>query len=225
MLPPPDSGINLGPLFLEISKDSRWAADPCEQHFPSSQRVADEHEQYLAFVKDAGQWDRYAKRLRTDHRARRDETFAEIAVAMMLANDGFPILRWEPPGANGKVGEYEIGVDDVPIFVEVKSPGWESEYDPADRDARTRQPKYIDGEARFIDQVTPIRQAVKKAMPKFSGTAPSLLVIADDLWFGLQEDPLSCNIALFSRRLHGATEEYSAEDGPLRQTRSRSSAR
>ncbi len=38
------------------------------------------------------------------------------------------VFEWEPLGANGKRGEFLMGVDPrQPVFIEVKSHGWEDE--------------------------------------------------------------------------------------------------
>jgi hypothetical protein len=45
----------------------------------------------------------------------------------------------------------------------------------------------VDLEARAADPVGVIRRTVEKARPKFTGSTPSLLVIADDCFVNLGE--------------------------------------
>ena len=69
---------------------------------------------------------------------------------------GFAFMGWEPLGADSKRGEFLVGAP--PVFVEVKSPGWEDEIAKAGR-----------------------RDSPKKAYPTMPDTLPTLLVINDDL--------------------------------------------
>ena len=71
-------------------------------------------------------------------------------------------------------------------FVEVKSPGWDSELAKDERDqGRKRKPKYLGIEARTGRPIQMIQRTVEKARPEFSGRSPSLLVIADDCFVNL----------------------------------------
>ncbi len=114
----------------------------------------------------------------------RDEALNELRVAYWFHHMNFPIVQWEPPGLNGKVGEYLIQAGADKVFVEIKSPGWESELSDAERLAgRTHQPKYqgIGGGAFGNWQAVHRCIASPKTYPKFAPTQPNLLVIADDL--------------------------------------------
>jgi len=53
-------------------------------------------------------------------------------------------VQWEPPGLNGKFGEFNIStLEQKSVFVEVKNPGWEAELSVAEGQAgRAKQPKY-----------------------------------------------------------------------------------
>ncbi|MDP3768881.1 MAG: hypothetical protein Q8S13_12770, partial [Dehalococcoidia bacterium] len=72
------------------------------------------------------------------------------------------------------------------------------------------QPKYIGGEARSTGPWESVRHAVQKAYPKLAGTAPTLLVIKDDLM---------TDIALYTPGVPGHTRGYLAEDGPFADAR------
>ena len=55
---------------------------------------------------------------------------------------GFAFMGWEPLGADSKRGEFLVGAP--PVFVEVKSPGWEDEIAKAERrdSPRLQEPEY-----------------------------------------------------------------------------------
>src|SRR5712692_9868490 len=116
-----------------------------------------------------GALDHYLPR-RRGPKEKRDDTFAEIAAAYFLVTRcGLTMFEWEPPGARGTAGEFLVGVDRrEPIFVEVKSPGWEGEIAKAEGQTspRLQQPKYISDDARATAPWAAVRHAVKKAYPK-----------------------------------------------------------
>jgi hypothetical protein len=132
----------------------------------------------------------------------RDEALEELRVAYWLHHNGFPIVQWEPPGFNDKVGEYLIGSPEgVEIFVEVKSPGWEGVLsDEKRRAGRTKQPKYINGEGGAFGNWQPVQRCVasENTYPKFAPTQPNLLVIADDLPVNLHDSLDHVEIALYA---------------------------
>src|SRR2546426_8552291 len=136
------------PFRDRIAHSAQWLRT---DEYPSCVEWADEHDAWLRFVKKAGGLDHYLPRLKGP-KERRDEAFAEIAVAYFFAvKCGMRVFEWEPLGASGKRGEFLIGLDRrEPVFVEVKSPGWEDEIAKAEGQAspRLQQPKYVDVEAR-----------------------------------------------------------------------------
>src|SRR6266852_2296152 len=90
------------PLLHALAQGAQWVGT---DDFPAFPVWADEHEEWLRLVKGAGGLDHYLPRLRGP-KQRRDETFAEIAVAYFLATRcGMSIFEWEPSGAGTKVGE------------------------------------------------------------------------------------------------------------------------
>jgi hypothetical protein len=201
------------PLLHELVQGAQWVGT---DEFPSCVEWADAHETWLRFVKDTGGFAHYLPRLQGPKETR-DETFAEIAVAYFLVTRcGMPLLEWEPLGANGKRGEFLLGRQ--PVFVEVKSPGWEDEIVQAEgRDTeRLKQPKYIHAEARATAPWASIRHAVRKAYPKMPDTMPTLLVINDDLGVSLLDwGAIVTEIGLYTPRNPGHTTGYLAEDGPF----------
>lgn len=176
--------VTLGPLSSTVADGSSWLG---ADEFPSSQLWADELERVLAFASGRGGFERCLGDLRGSA-SQRDSALAELRVAFYFDRNGFRLTEWKPRGANLKEGEYCIvspsGQD---IFVEVKSPGWEGELLQTERLAgRTALPKYINAEARAVDRAGPIRFAVGKAYSKFAENKKNLLVVADDLFLGLQ---------------------------------------
>lgn len=207
---------NRHPLLHEVAQGAQWVGT---DDFPSFLAWADEHEAWLRFVKDTGGLAHYLPRLRGP-KERRDEAFAEIAVAYFFARKcGMSVLDLEPLGANGKRGEFLIGFDRrQPVFVEVKSPGWEDEIAKAEGQTsdRLELPKYIHAEARSTAPWACVRHAVKKAYPKMPDTIPTLLVVNDDLMVSLADwGEFVTDIGLYTPRHPGHTSGYLAEDGPF----------
>ncbi len=134
--------------------------------------------------------------------AQRDEALEELRVAYWLHHSGFPVVEWEPPGLNGKVGEYLIGSpDNANIFVEVKSPGWEGDLPVTQLQAgRAKQPKFIHAEGRAFGNWQPVQKCIasENTYPKFAPTQPNLLVIADDLHVNLHDSLDHVEIALYA---------------------------
>lgn len=201
------------PLLFDIAQGAQWVGS---DEFPSCVTWAGEHEAWLRFAKETGGLDHYVRRLRGPKETR-DETFAELAVAYFLMKlCGMPFGGWEPVGADGKRGEFLVG--DPPVFVEVKSPGWEDEIVKAEgrESARLQQPKYIHAEARSTGPWASVRHAVKKAYPKMPDTMSTLLVINDDLMVPLLDwNHVVTEIGLYTPRSPGHSTGYLAEDGPF----------
>src|SRR6202043_2199178 len=109
----------------------------------------------------------------------RDEALNEMRVAYFFERSGFPIVGWEVVDAPPYNVEFEISTGGgETAYVEVKSPGWESELSEAEIKAgRARQDKY-DDKARAVGPEEVVRRTVKKAMPKFTGKVPTLIVIS-----------------------------------------------
>jgi hypothetical protein len=193
-------GVVLGPLTSTVLDRARWRG---QDDFPSSQEWADEVERILSFAHARGQFTRpYLSRLIASV-SQRDSALEELRVAFFFDRNSFRVLRWNPIGAKGMEGEFTISGPSLiqEIFVEVKSPGWESELSRQEIEAgRKSVPKYINGEARWFDPAAAIRFAIDKAYPKFRDDQPNLAVIADDLFVSLQHGTdLSAWRALYGR--------------------------
>src|SRR6266481_5358049 len=187
--------LKLGPLSWKV------LSERISNGFPWKQRVADELEKLLEFSDSQNQFERFLGRISKAADNRMDEVVQELRTAFFFYRNGFPICRWEPSGLLGKIGEYSLRADRQEVFVEVKSPGWEAELSPEEIKAgRTKQPKYIQGDARAVAPWLQVRDCMKRAYCKFTDAQPNLLVIADDFHMSLtEEDDSQFEIALFEK--------------------------
>ena len=177
----PPRGIKIGPLTKLMADRAKWRR---EDRFPASQVWADEIERILTFLDAQDQFSRFLPRLRDKSRAR-DAALAEARVAFFLFRNGFRLVEWDPPGNNGRIGEFSIQWNNGPVvFVEVKAPDWEGELTKEElMGARKKLGKYVDLEARCVDSLAqPIEVLEKNAIPKLTEDRPNLVVIADDLF-------------------------------------------
>ena len=174
--------FSLGPLTKRLVHEAYW-----RDQYPAWPGYANECEALLEFVRAHGQLDRFWPRLSGSRHTQRDEALNEIRVAYLLEKLGFPVVAWEPVDAPGYNVEFAVSLGTSRrCFVEVKSPGWESELSQVERNrGRAKADKYIDLEARAAAPVQVIRRTVTKALPKFSGSDASLIVITDDCFVDL----------------------------------------
>jgi hypothetical protein len=182
---PPPADVHLGPRTRRLIDRSVWSASSV---FPSGQDWADDTERILAFLEAQGVLDAFLRRLL----AREWEgAFAEARVGYFFKCNGFKILEWEPLEVPDHPGDIDIQwMDSEPIFVEVKGPGWEGVLAPEVRNDRKLLPKYINGEARFVDTAGPLVRTIDKAIPKFSAARTNIVAIVDDLFISPLELPL-----------------------------------
>src|SRR5262249_8736618 len=118
--------VVLGPLSSTVVDRARWRG---QDEFPSSQEWADEVERVFSFALACGQFKKpYLSRLVASI-GQRDSALAELRVSFFFDRSDFRIIQWGPSGANGLVGEFSISGPSLSqeVFVEIKSPGWESE--------------------------------------------------------------------------------------------------
>lgn len=187
-------------LLDEIKQGSRWIG---KDAFPSTLEWKLEVEKWLIFIKQEGQFQRFLPRLQ-DIPRKRDEALAEISAAYFIKRiKGYPILEWQPVGAENKTGEFSFQVaNEYIVFSEVKSPGWEADVVRNKDDlGRLDKPKYINGEAAFFNNAVDIRYAIQKAYPKFIEDKLNLLIIVDDLRVSLSEDRWGAEEALYYKPL------------------------
>jgi hypothetical protein len=123
-------------------------------------------------------------------RGNRRKLFAELAEARagrFLNNSGSRILGWEPPSHMGNnLGDILVqwGAT-APVFVEVKGPDWEGEFEgELEKEEflkRKALGRYVDVESRAVSPVgTSFRVIRKNILRKLAGDRPSLAVIVDD---------------------------------------------
>lgn len=181
---PTPHGVTLQPLTRKIVVGSYLER---ENAFPSNQAWADDTEKILSFLVACDQFGRFLPRLR---KKERDPALAEARVAFYLRRSGFEIVSWEPK-VTKKPGDLEVAVGgEDPLFIEVKSPGWDGELSLSEtRAGRNKQPKYKHAETRAFDTTSKLVAAVRKALPKFGPGRANLVAIADDLFVSPLEAP------------------------------------
>jgi hypothetical protein len=187
--------IQLGPLTRTISDGAKWLG---EDKFPAWQEWADEVEQILQHTYVTGRFARLLPRLRDVDAKQRDSNLAEARASFFFHRNGFSILGYNPPGANGNEGDLLIqwGAG-PPVFVEVKAPSWRGELFSRSADGmsslkseerqwimnRLRQPKDINLETRWINPAGNAIDVIERnALKKFHDDRPNLVVLADDFF-------------------------------------------
>jgi hypothetical protein len=181
--------LEIGPLTAKVVGVAGWARD--YPKCPPSQRWADEFERVFSYADSKGQFAIYFNRLTSDRYPQFDSYLAELRVTYYFDCIGFPVTKWEPIPKSGNAGEYIVLCPSgEEVFVEVKSPGWESELKKEELKAgRAKQEKNRDNEGRSIATYKAIQCAIQKAYKKFDADSHNLLVIVDDLFVSLAESP------------------------------------
>lgn len=171
-------------MSQRLLREARWVG---QDGYPTSPQYSVELEGLLGFLQAHNRLDSFWPRLSGPRRQQRDEVLQEIRVARFLTSNGFPVVQWEPPGNGNLIGEFSVqALPSPPVFVEIKSPGWEGQLSQEQRDAgRAKEEKYQNLEGGADDPWRAIRASVRKAYPKFSPGRPNLLVIADDRFMPL----------------------------------------
>jgi len=197
--------LRLGPAARRLISPDRWT-----DGFPGPVAYSRELNALVDWASTKGCLWRFQSRLESKN-TQRDEALAELRLAYLFDSVGFPIVGWDPPGANGKKGEYLLATPEkTDVFVELKSPGWESELTPAQRAAgRQHQPKYDGMGGGAVGNFQAVHQCIARqnTYPKFTTTQANLLIIADDLNLSLHDTLFQVEGALY-----GAKWQY-GEDG------------
>jgi hypothetical protein len=172
------------PLSDRLLREARWVGR--DRYATRPEHLA-ELEKLLEFLQSQNRLDSFLPRLTSPRTAQRDEALEEIRVARFMTVRDFPVVEWEPPGAGNSFGEFSVEAGaSQPMFVEVKSPGWENQLSQEQRLAgRTQHEKYQDLIGGPDDPWRPIRLSINKAYPKFLPNRANLLVIADDRFVSL----------------------------------------
>jgi hypothetical protein len=174
---------NAGSYLLRIAQESKWIRDGNTTIPPS---WAEEMEGTLQFLDGHDQFECRLKRLCGKWR----ELVAELAEARtcrFFANLGFQIQGWQPPSLTGCPGDLLIKWGTTnPVFVEVKAPDWEGEFEGEMEQKeffeRKAQGKHVDGEHGPTSPTgIPFQVILRNALKKFSDDRPNMTVIVDDL--------------------------------------------
>jgi hypothetical protein len=196
------AGVRLGSLTALVMDDAIWRDSNA---YPSSQEWADESEKLFNFAVSHDQFARFLPRLR-GRWSEFESAQAELRVAFFLHRNGFKVVEWEPAGACGSKGEFAVeGPSRVCVFTEVKSPGWEGELTPQELGAgRQHQPKNLYCDGRAVAPWERVQFEIGKAYKKFAPQTRNLLILADDLFVGLNHGTeIWANYALYSPRTGG----------------------
>ncbi len=182
-------------IFDEVLGDTKrkeWEA------FPSSDVWRDEISRWLTFLKLQKQLNRFYPRLNSSP-TKRNETLAEILCSyFMQMKLGFRIADWEVETANRQNVEFVIKNRAERIYCEVKSPQWEGELSPSERDAgRKKLPKYLHAEVRTYSNNGKVQYAIKKAYSKFLPNTKNLLIVNDNLFVSLIDSSDDIENALY----------------------------
>lgn len=198
-------------LIKEIRQTSKWKG---KDDFPSTETWKKEVNKWLSFIKDKGQLNKFKTRLKCKP-ALRDEALSEIKVAYFLEKYlNYKIIEWEPLGQNNHKGEFTIKLKSgLCIFCEVKSPGWEGEVLKDGKDyQRLKQPKYITGDARWVDNTDVTKYMIEKTYPKLVECNTNLLILVDDLFFSNKDDEYhGVEKALFHNKLQPPHADWRSE--------------
>lgn len=204
-------GVRVGSLTSHVMDGAAWRDTNA---YPSSQEWADEAERLFNFAVSQDQFGRFLPNLR-GRWTQFESAQAELRVTFFLHRNGFRIVEWEPLGAGECKGEFTIkGPSSLPVFTEVKSPGWEGELTPEELKAgRQHRPKDLYCEVRSAASWERAQFEVRKAYKKLDPRNRNLLILADDLFISLRHGTdLSANYALYSRRTGGCFADSSYEN-------------
>ncbi len=194
---PGAGATRLGPVARKLISPDKWT-----DGYPGPDAYIKELDVLLQF---ADETPGCLARSRPNIEARnikRDEALNELRLAYLLHYIGFPITGWDPPGLGNMVGEFLLdSAEKTHIFVEIKSPGWESELSPAEIKAgRTKLPKYIGLEGGAVGNWQVVHRCISssKTYPKFTNNQSNLLIISDDLKLSLFDSLFQVEGALYA---------------------------
>ncbi len=194
--------VRIGSLTSLVMDGAAWRDTNA---YPSAQEWADESERLFNFAVSQDQFGRFLPNLR-GRWTQFESAQAELRVAFFLHRNSFRIVEWEPVGVGGCKGEFTIaGPSRLPAFTEVKSPGWEGELTPEElRVGRQHQPKDLYCDGRAVAPWERIQFEVRKAYKKFDPQNRNLLILADDLFVGLNHGTdIWADYAFYSPRAGG----------------------
>lgn len=198
--------LRLGPVARKLINPDRWTGE-----YPAWPAFSRELDALLHFANQNDYLQRFLPNLESKDR-QRDKALSELRLAFLFRGHEFGITRWDPPGANGKTGEFLLSSTGEPdVFVEIKSRGWESELTQAQKDAGlAKLLKYDVWKGGAVGNWQAVRACIssENCYPKFSSIQPNLLVIADDLNVSLHNSLFQVHQALFGEQRFFGEEGY-----------------
>ena len=155
-----------GLLSERLLHEARWVG---KDKYPATPEFRLELDELLRFLAGHNRLNSFWPRLIAPRPQERDDALQEIRVARFLTTNGFPIAGWEPAGNGNHLGEFSVEVlASPPVFIEVKSPGWEGQLSKEQRDAgRARHEKYQNDQGGADDPWRAIRMSVQKHIRSF----------------------------------------------------------
>ena len=199
------AALPLGPVARKLISPDVWT-----DGFPAWESWRREFDALVHWANMKGCLSRFEGPLESRNH-QRDEALNELRLAFLFDSLGFPVMQWDPLGANGKKGEFLLDTpEQIPVFTELKSPGWEGELRPEEIAAgRQHQPKYNSAGGGAVGNFMPVHRCIAspKTYPKFAESQANLLIIADDLMLPLHESLFQVEGALF-----GSEQQY-GQDG------------
>ncbi|MGB7547938.1 MAG: hypothetical protein WBM14_09330 [Terracidiphilus sp.] len=194
--------MRLGPVARNLINPDAWTGG-----YPGPPAYVRELDALLHFAKQNNCLERFLPNLEAQDR-QRDKCLNELRLAYFFKSLGYGISAWDPPGANGKTGEFMLNwTEESSVFVEIKSRGWESQLSSSQLDAGcARLSKYEVWKGGAVGNWKPVQRCIssEKTYPKFLPTRPNLLIISDDLNVSLHDSLCHVEAALFGeKRFYG----------------------
>ena len=163
-----------------------------------------EIEKWLLYINNKGELDRFISRLTKMNSRKINEVLAEISSAYLLESIlNLKVIGWEVSTNSDKNVDFTIDLNSEEVYCEVKGPSWQSELSKKEKlGIRKAQGKYKKNEVRFFGHWKNIRNAIKKAYPKFLNNCCNLVIIQDDLILPILNFPtdMQIEIALFEEK-------------------------
>jgi hypothetical protein len=191
-----------GPVARKLINPDAWTGG-----YPGPPAYVRELDALLHFANQNGYHGRFVPNFEARDR-QRDKALNELRLAYLFRSVGYGISQWDPPGANGKVGEFMLSSSgESSVFVEIKSPGWESELSQAQIDAGlAKLSKFDVWRGGAVGNWQAVHRCIssEKTYPKFLPTQPNLLIMSDDLNVSLHDSLFHVEAALFGeKRFYG----------------------
>ena len=161
--------LRLGPAARRLISPDRWT-----DGYPGPVAYSRELDVLLDWASKRNYLKRFVPNIEAKN-TKRDEALNELRLAYFFDHTGFPVVQLDPPGANNKMGEYLLdSPEKTNVFVELKSPGWESELSKEDvRRAGSISRSTTTKEGGAVGNFRALSSAVssRQTYPKFTATS------------------------------------------------------